>query len=141
MRRVSNHLMESPSTNSTTGLPGTDEKSNNAEGDLANGVTEYELNRVFTPADSQANVYNSIAAPIVDGIFPSRNTGDTFNGNSALHFSSGITNATSNDDYTAINAFRSQLSKPLTNVISTKLLLHPRVNYQFFSPKILHRYY
>ena len=25
VRRVSNHLMESPSTNSTTGLPGTDE--------------------------------------------------------------------------------------------------------------------
>ena len=75
VRRGSNHLMESLSKNSTTGLTGTDEKSNNTEDGLVNEVTEYVLNRVFTPAVSQADVYNSIAAPMVDGLFPSINNG------------------------------------------------------------------
>ena len=46
-------------------------------------------------------------------------TGDTSTGNSALLCSSRITNAVFDDDYTVIDAFRSQLSKPPTNVVST----------------------
>ena len=111
--------MESSSKNGTTGLTSTDEKNNNTEDGLVNGVTEDVLNRVYTPADSQAAVYNSIATPMVDGLFPSSNNGDASNGNSALLFSSEITHTASGDNYTAINTFRSQLSKPPTNVIST----------------------
>ena len=112
--------MESSSKNGTTDLTNTDEKNNNTEDGLVNGVTEDVLNRVYTPADSQAAVYNSIATPMVDGLFPSSNNGDASNGNSALLFSSEITHTASGDNYTAINTlFRSQLSKPPTNVIST----------------------
>ena len=55
---------------------------------------------------------------MVVGLFPSSNNGDISKGNTTLLFSSGITNVASDDDYTAINASRSQLSKPPINVIS-----------------------
>jgi len=93
VRGVSNHLMESSKKTATTGMTGTDGKTNNTDDGLVNGVKEYVFNRVFTPADSQADVYNGIAAPMVDGLFPSSNNGDTSYGNSALLFSYGITNA------------------------------------------------
>ena len=48
------------------GLTGIDGNSNNTDGGLINGVKEYVFNRVFTPVDSQADVYNGIVALMVD---------------------------------------------------------------------------
>ena len=69
------------------GLTGINGNSNNTDGGLINGVKEYVFNRVFTPVDSQADVYNGIVAPMVDWLFPSSNNDDTSNGNSTLLFS------------------------------------------------------
>ena len=46
-------------------MTGTDRKGNNTDDGFINGVNEYVFNRVFTPADSQADFYNGIAAPMV----------------------------------------------------------------------------
>ena len=70
-------------------MTGTDRKGNNTDDGFINGVNECVFNRVFTPADSQADFYNGIAAPMVCWLFPSSNNDDTFNGNYDLLFSYG----------------------------------------------------
>jgi hypothetical protein len=54
------------------------------------GVKEFEFAQVFGPESTQQQVYNTVAAPLVSGLFPSSN-GST--GESALLFAYGITNA------------------------------------------------
>lgn len=55
----------------------------------SNGVKEYTFQRVFSPQSSQHEVYSTIAAPLVHGLFPSPNQA----AQSALLFAYGITNA------------------------------------------------
>ena len=53
------------------------------------GVKEYTFQRVFSPETTQHELYSTIAAPLVQGLFPS----STKPGESALLFAYGVTNA------------------------------------------------
>lgn len=63
------------------------------------GVKEYSYSGVFGPNSSQSDVYNAVAAPLVEGLFPpNMNTLDADDmssslGESALLFTLGVTNA------------------------------------------------
>ena len=59
------------------------------------GVKEYKFNSVFGPTSTQGDVYDGIAKPLVDGLFPSDKDGSNGKvvGQSALLFAYGITNA------------------------------------------------
>ncbi len=60
------------------------------------GVKEFDFNQVFGPSSSQSDIYNEMAVPLVEGLFPSEKTkmaGDKVVGKSGLLFSYGITNA------------------------------------------------
>uniref|UniRef100_A0A7S3PYE2 Kinesin motor domain-containing protein n=1 Tax=Chaetoceros debilis TaxID=122233 RepID=A0A7S3PYE2_9STRA len=60
------------------------------------GVKEFDFCEVFGPQSSQNELYDKIAAPLVDGLFPTdkiKLAGDKSIGKSALLFSYGITNA------------------------------------------------
>lgn len=60
------------------------------------GVKEFNFNQVFSVGSSQVEVFNEVAIPLVDGLFPNDTTrlvGDKLVGKSALLFSYGITNA------------------------------------------------
>lgn len=56
------------------------------------GVKEYSYSGVFGPKSTQSEVYNNIAAPLVDGLFP-RDMDSESLGESALLFTLGVTNA------------------------------------------------
>ncbi|KAL7461027.1 hypothetical protein ACHAXS_001464 [Conticribra weissflogii] len=56
------------------------------------GVKEYLYSRAFGPNATQKEVYDKVAAPLVDGLFPKRNQGNNF-GESTLLFTFGVTNA------------------------------------------------
>eukprot|EP01082_Thalassiosira_pseudonana_P014068 g12423.t1 g12423 contig6:1897280-1900477(+) len=55
------------------------------------GVKEYAYSGVFGPNSTQSDIYNNVAAPLVEGLFPN-NSGDGL-GESALLFTLGVTNA------------------------------------------------
>ncbi len=55
----------------------------------AGGVKEYTFQRVFSPETTQYELYSTIAAPLVQGLFPSGSK----TGESALLFAYGVTNA------------------------------------------------
>lgn len=55
------------------------------------GVKEYEYSGVFGPNSTQSDIYETIAAPLVEGLFPEEKTGEL--GESALLFTLGVTNA------------------------------------------------
>jgi hypothetical protein len=60
------------------------------------GVKEFEFSQVFGPECSQRDLYEIIASPLVNGLFPKDDVtrvGDKIVGQSALLFSYGITNA------------------------------------------------
>ena len=60
------------------------------------GVKEFNFNQVFGVESTQEEIYNDVATPLVDGLFPKDNVkipGDKLVGKSALLFSYGITNA------------------------------------------------
>ena len=60
------------------------------------GVKEYAYSGVFGPNSTQCEVYDNVAAPLVDGLFPqiNNNTGGGVGlGESALLFTLGVTNA------------------------------------------------
>ena len=56
------------------------------------GVKEYSYSGVFGPNATQCEVYDNVAAPLVEGLFPQKNSGDAL-GESALLFTLGVTNA------------------------------------------------
>ena len=56
------------------------------------GVKEYSYSGVFGPKSTQSEVYNNIAAPLVDGLFPRDKESESL-GESALLFTLGVTNA------------------------------------------------
>ena len=56
------------------------------------GVKEYSYSGVHGPKSTQSEVYNNIAAPLVEGLFP-RDTDSESLGESALLFTLGVTNA------------------------------------------------
>ncbi|KAL7461677.1 hypothetical protein ACHAXS_002089 [Conticribra weissflogii] len=56
------------------------------------GVKEYSYSGVFGPNATQEDVYDKIAAPLVDGLFPKNNNNNDL-GESALLFTLGVTNA------------------------------------------------
>ncbi|KAL7463330.1 hypothetical protein ACHAXS_003707 [Conticribra weissflogii] len=55
------------------------------------GVKEYSYSGVFGPNATQKEVYDNVAAPLVDGLFPKGNHDDNL-GESALLFTLGVTN-------------------------------------------------
>ena len=60
------------------------------------GVKEYAYSGVFGPNSTQCEVYDNVAAPLVDGLFPQMNNGEEGGvglGESALLFTLGVTNA------------------------------------------------
>jgi len=58
------------------------------------GVKEYAYSGVFGPNSTQCEVYDNVAAPLVDGLFPQMNNGGGVGlGESALLFTLGVTNA------------------------------------------------
>ena len=64
--------------------------------EFVKGVKEYTFNKVFGPDNSQEDIYNGVAAPLVEGLFPPDNAsmvGDNAIGRSSLLFAYGITNA------------------------------------------------
>uniref|UniRef100_A0A7S4HZJ7 Kinesin motor domain-containing protein n=1 Tax=Odontella aurita TaxID=265563 RepID=A0A7S4HZJ7_9STRA len=71
-----------------------------SNGEEGRGVREYEFSEIFGPDSQQQEVYEGVAAPLVDGLFPLNSSGEASNGEdnkmvgqSALLFSYGITNA------------------------------------------------
>lgn len=66
-----------------------------SSGIMVKGVKEFEFTQVFPPYSSQQEIYEAVAAPLVDGLFPSQplNNPKQLVGNSALLFAYGITNA------------------------------------------------
>jgi len=60
------------------------------------GVKEYAYSGVFGPNSTQSEVYDNVAAPLVDGLFPQMNSNNGEGvglGESALLFTLGVTNA------------------------------------------------
>jgi hypothetical protein len=55
------------------------------------GVKEYNYSGVFGPSSTQEEIYETIGAPLVDGLFPEEKSGEL--GESALLFTLGVTNA------------------------------------------------
>lgn len=55
------------------------------------GVKEYNYSGVFGPSSTQKEIYETIGAPLVDGLFPEEKSGEL--GESALLFTLGVTNA------------------------------------------------
>mmetsp|Transcript_18256 Transcript_18256/g.37417 ORF Transcript_18256/g.37417 Transcript_18256/m.37417 type:complete len:1044 (+) Transcript_18256:130-3261(+) len=66
-----------------------DSRVENAE---VRGVKEYSYSGVFGPNATQKDVYDNIAARLVDGLFP-KSSRDDYLGESALLFTLGVTNA------------------------------------------------
>jgi hypothetical protein len=60
--------------------------------DTGGGVKEFQFSHVFGPDSSQQDLYSTVAAPLVTGLFPINNAQKTV-GESALLFAYGITNA------------------------------------------------
>ncbi|KAL7539979.1 hypothetical protein ACHAXR_009780 [Thalassiosira sp. AJA248-18] len=56
------------------------------------GVKEYAYSGVFGPNFTQQDVYDNVAAPLVEGLFPQSDNDDAL-GESALLFTLGVTNA------------------------------------------------
>jgi len=56
------------------------------------GVKEYSYSGVFGTNATQSDVYNNVAAPLVEGLFPQNDNEDAL-GESALLFTLGVTNA------------------------------------------------
>ena len=67
-----------------------EESAGDESGDVL-GVKEYSYSGVFGPNCRQSEVYEKIAAPMVDGLFPEDRSGEL--GESALLFTLGVTNA------------------------------------------------
>lgn len=62
--------------------------------DSNGGVKEFEFSQVFGPDSSQNQIYGTVAAPLVTGLFPSASSSpERLVGESALLFAYGITNA------------------------------------------------
>lgn len=70
-----------------------------SSGEEGRGVREYEFSEVFDSSSKQPDVYDGVAAPLVEGLFPSNDGGasdgggKTTVGQSALLFAYGVTNA------------------------------------------------
>ena len=77
------------------GPEGSGSGSGRAGAGAAPGAREYRFNRVFGPEATQADVYRSVALPLVEGLFPPGGGAGTAAaaGQSALLFAYGITNA------------------------------------------------
>ncbi|KAL7459746.1 hypothetical protein ACHAWC_011479 [Mediolabrus comicus] len=81
----------------------TDSGGGNENGSSAEirGVKEYSYSGIFGPNSAQKDVYDNVAAPLVEGLFPKKNNGNDGNqqqqqfqlGESALLFTLGVTNA------------------------------------------------
>jgi hypothetical protein len=67
----------------------------NGKAVVISGVKQFNFQRVFGPSDSQRTIYDSVAAPLVTGVFPTIGSNGfvTSKGQSALLFAYGITNA------------------------------------------------
>ena len=81
------------------------------------GVKEYSYSGVFGPQSSQADIYNNIAAPLVEGLFPQSNNreggevGANNLGESALLFTLGVTNAGKTHTVMGRTGFESKSNK------------------------------
>mmetsp|Transcript_16208 Transcript_16208/g.23136 ORF Transcript_16208/g.23136 Transcript_16208/m.23136 type:complete len:352 (+) Transcript_16208:129-1184(+) len=73
----------------------TGDGNNSGKSVVVNGVKKFTFQRVFGPGDSQRNIYDVVAAPLVVGVFPTMSSSGLVisKGQSALLFAYGITNA------------------------------------------------
>jgi hypothetical protein len=91
--RAGNKLAPSSLKRNVASKSFTDDGSSDSGGDSTAevlGVKEYSYSGVFGPNSTQNEIYERVAAPLVDGLFQD-NTGDL--GESALLFTLGVTNA------------------------------------------------
>lgn len=86
---------------------------------MVKGVKEFEFSQVFSPFSSQQDIYDIVASPLVDGLFPSSQTvvnePKKLVGHSALLFAYGITNA--GKTYTMVGKFPQNSTQPASNNI------------------------
>ena len=85
--------------------------------DKINAVREYEFQHVLGPESTQHDVYTSVAAPLVHGLFPSSDK--KLVGDSALLFAYGITNA--GKTHTVMGDVRSKVSNSQWGIIPRAL--------------------
>lgn len=91
----SKHHLHSQSSNKDLIFDESSTASNSALDCAVKGVKEFEFNQVFDQTTDQTKVYQEVAFPLVDGMFPKNYSIDDNQivGESALLFSYGITNA------------------------------------------------
>jgi hypothetical protein len=91
------HQLHSQSSNKDLIFEESSSVSNSALDSAVKGVKEFAFNRVFDPMADQNDLYQEVAYPLVEGLFPKEAEktmiGDKVVGESALLFSYGITNA------------------------------------------------
>jgi hypothetical protein len=87
--RTNNKLAPPPPKNSKS-LNDDGSSDSGTEGEVL-GVKEYAYSGVFGPNSNQQEIYESIAKPMVEGLFPEDGRGEL--GESALLFTLGVTNA------------------------------------------------
>lgn len=81
---------------------GSTDSGNDGSSGEVRGVKEYSYSGIFGPNSTQKDVYDNVAAPLVEGLFPKKNSTEENGGNhqqqfqlgeSALLFTLGVTNA------------------------------------------------
>ena len=92
------HQLHSTSHNTDLIFGGTNDKKNSdGASKEVKGVKEFNFDQVFGMNSAQEEIFDNVAVPLVDGLFPiddaKKIAGDKLVGKSALLFSYGITNA------------------------------------------------
>lgn len=91
------HQLHSTSHNTDLIFNGTNKNDCGGASNEVKGVKEFNFDQVFGIHSAQEEIFDNVAVPLVDGMFPSDDTkkivGDILVGKSALLFSYGITNA------------------------------------------------
>ena len=99
IRSGTRHAKSSVSSSKSFNDDGSTDSGNDGSADEIRGVKEYSFNGIFGPNSDQKDVYDNVAAPLVEGLFPKMNPDEDGNqhqfelGESALLFTLGVTNA------------------------------------------------
>lgn len=100
VRSGNRHAKSSVSSSKSFNDDGSTDSGNDGSSAEVRGVKEYSYSGIFGPNAAQKDVYDNVAAPLVEGLFPKMNNnenGPNHNqfqlGESALLFTLGVTNA------------------------------------------------
>ena len=100
VRSGNRHAKSSVSSSKSFNDDGSTDSGNDGSSAEVRGVKEYSYSGIFGPNSAQKDVYDNVAAPLVEGLFPKKSNNENDGnqqqfqlGESALLFTLGVTNA------------------------------------------------